>query len=119
MFLFTGALLGIAGVVSFVLVALAAFGGTFEKYEGIEYWISVSGALIRNGLMAAAGYAAFKQPMAAPALAWAAFGIYVVLNVGRVWVISGSFQVRDLITTFYVTALLIATCAAVLTVFQP
>lgn len=119
MFLITGAILGVAGVGSLILVGIFMLCGVFREYHGLEYWLSLIGAVIRNGLMAAAGYAAFKLPMAAPALAWAALGAYVSLTVGLQWVKKESFRVGDLNGTFYVTALFISLCAALLTVLQP
>jgi len=118
-FQIVGALLGIVGVGSLLLLGVLMFSGAFKEYDGVDYWISVIGATVRNTLMAVSGYAAFRLPNAAPALAWAAFGIYVATTVGLQWVKSGSLRVSDFIGTFYVAASLIAVSAALLTALEP
>jgi hypothetical protein len=119
MFLVAGAILGVFGVASFVFVATVAFGGGFAKLDGLEYWLEIGGALFRNALLVAAGYTALVEPRLAPSFAWAALGIYVLLAVGGVIIRTGSFRVSDLISTFYITLFVNATCAAALTLFQP
>ncbi|TKV69143.1 hypothetical protein FDP08_14095 [Marinobacter panjinensis] len=119
MFQIVGALLGIAGVGSLLLLGVLMFIGALKEYDGVDYWISVIGAAVRNTLMAVSGYAAFRLPIAAPALAWAAFGIYVATTAGLQWVKSGSIRVSDFIGTFYVAASLIAVSAALLTALEP
>ena len=119
MFLIAGVLLGIAGTVSLVFVIGASVSGMLGEYRGTEYWASFCGALIRNTLMAAAGYAAFKQPTVAPVLAWAALGAYVLFAVGNTCFRDGRFHASNLVATFYATTLFIAVCAVILTVVQP
>lgn len=119
MFLIVGVVLGIAGAGSLVLLGVFISTDAFKTLDDLEKRVNFAGAIVRNGLMVAAGYAAFKLPAAAPAFAWAAFGTYVLSAVGLQWVKNGSFHVRDFIGTFYVTALLIAISAGALTVLQP
>ncbi|MEX0603261.1 MAG: hypothetical protein WD623_09710 [Marinobacter sp.] len=119
MFQIVGALLGIVGVGSLLLLGVLMFSGAFKEYDGFDYWISVIGVTVRNTLMPVSGYAAFRLPIATPALAWAAFGIYVATTVGLQWVKSGSLRVSDFIGTFYIAASLIAVSAALLTALKP
>ena len=119
LFLIAGAMLGTFGVVSFLFAALAAFGGLFDELDTITYWVNVVGALLRNALIAAAGYAAYVQPNLAAPMAWVGTSMYVVLAFGQQYLMRGNVRVGDLIPTFYLTVFALSTCAAVLTVMVP